>query len=1855
MNNEFLLSSSQIFDGGNSIDCVRQSLLTLATEKVNPKDIAIYLEHALTELNSLDINDIMLDELLLIIRQCFDHNDPIIHDKLAKYLENPFQSRGHLLASIVALNGVVKSNPDYKVDDSTTKFLNQIAEELAPQFHSFKLKKRFVVNNLAITQSEALSMMLCIIKLIPISTEVVLAAVLFLWHSDIPQKNSSMFLDLISEIKPELFQELFKTIPRERFLFLCSDPQAPSTICPSIAIKLNDFSDVSFFLKSLPMPQLHLSEKTIEEAIKNITDCKILTPRLKHSLLSNIDTWKHILTIIDESSIESAAKCFITNIVDIADGISQLLLTPEIKSIQCQFINEVLEQDSEARSQLSRSEMLAYIISTLTRSPPIEFWQMINSPEPFRLLPGIEKGEYPVAFLGLIYYLISSNRIFDECYFESLTLPDIEPESKENLINYLKQLDGTPSTLFGNIPSDSNLILLIAISIYTSLSSGTSRSTRILNENKNNHLFFLTLQLASIQSLIKHNRFIDSFLMKHQSKYDSLKSVFQELSNVDELDDLCICTIFDILASYEPFYNAPSVASNILLITSYIFANKAMNASKGITYRFSKSLRLLDQILINSPFGNRSALNIRMVFHHLGKTIFPFMIDNFDFFSSNKLDIRNLFESEHECQEFCTKFFTENCSLKTISFYQNCFISSPIVKIEQGEKIEAIYKDCVSKDQWNDASCIASFLSNSNSLEIIHPTADEVINILIHCRVPYDEILPDSLLSLIQSQLDDDDTQVSAMVSYFLSAPEVSLVDIRRAIFGLTHYFKGHTDRIIKTLSHIFEYGPDPHFHLIRRPEPLSLDSLNLSNSLHFIKKLINAVIENPSQKMLLFLRATLIPYAFLFRKIEKSDIMKLINSCLVIIDQFDQLNVNDVDLERFNHIQSANLLLSVLLTEPIFCDYFFSYFAENVATMSAPRLYVSIHFFIVLFSKSRFFTAAAASYFLKNDLFNQLSINVLRVQETTKMKQNIFIAFNNLIDKALTFFANLTEIDIVDIDEMMKCQTPFYDLIQPGQMRSGLSLTSIQAFGPFDVDDQLNHFIEMAKTVLPVPTGPEVDFQKLLFGLKDNELFKPTEIDQSQLPPTIDRDRYMKMKPIEQSIYLREMIPRFAIITPSMMRVLLRQPAWIKIAFLQQNASGLLLPEHYLQLIKVVEEMKNANSDLDLNKQGNEYISQVFFQEEYIQFVLNILTQKKDLRKDLLVQTLDNLGKMLSFDPAVDKCIELIIPPLRKSNQPEDLTIAYTILMVMAKTGAACEKIYSFICDDFFTYFLQPKWRNDKDKLELISALVTTFIDKAYHCKLILPWRILHLICFMYLNGLYSSASSISLYLTDEQKRFISPFIHHVFDHLRSLDDETSRLNLIQLCRAYPYLNFDKTRILRSFDMLLATSQHQANLEILSSLINVLIPDEFLEIDDEEEKKYPDVVPPLSFPLPVSVYIKFPEFWRVISNHRVTLTKIAHILRFSQNATSSFKFLFKFPIIIDVHLKVDYFNYLIKKSLQPSNQRFELNDDDQILQNSIAKIKSMDFSEWRKEFTPTILNSDKDWYETISQMLFTSDLFKLTPNNRCVQINSSNTNYDMYRFAGFFVALCLLHNKKINAHFAPSIFKKILGLPCTLRDVEIVDVVLARSYRHMLDKDANNLGLFFTATSLNDENQPIEVELIPDGAQTPVNDDNKEHYVQLMINFRFNTECKKQLDSFIDGFNTIIKRHEIQMFNAQELEMLICGIPKIDINDMIKNVEIHAPYSLEHPLIKKFFAMLRKWNHATLGKLLWFVTGSAELPIGGFKELKNKGITIQIEKGNSIDCTPEAHTCFQTLVIPEYPSLDLMERMFFIALDENI
>jgi hypothetical protein len=405
---------------------------------------------------------------------------------------------------------------------------------------------------------------------------------------------------------------------------------------------------------------------------------------------------------------------------------------------------------------------------------------------------------------------------------------------------------------------------------------------------------------------------------------------------------------------------------------------------------------------------------------------------------------------------------------------------------------------------------------------------------------------------------------------------------------------------------------------------------------------------------------------------------------------------------------------------------------------------------------------------------------------------------------------------------------------------------------------------------------------------------------------------------------------------------------------------------------------------------------------------------------------------------------------------------------------------------------------------------------------------------------------------------------------------------------------------------------------------------------------------------MPPSVYNKFPEFWNIIARHRNTFTEIAKSTRFRAFVSSPLNFIFRFPIVQDLPLKISYFRYSQRRKLEQAPEvKLEFNTTN-LLQSSVSRFLSEHNPEdWRVRFTPTLLDSDIDWFTAVAAELFQPPLFLPTPNLRCLTINPDCNDLTLYRFAGLFLAICLLHERRVEARLAPWLFKQLLAIPPTLRDLELIDVVKARSLRRILSEPAGQLGLFFAA-SIPGPDGVTEVELVPGGAAIPVTDGNKVEYVKELLKLEFHRLARDQLEALKSGFVAVVEQGEIQMFTADELEMLICGSPKINVDDLEKNVIISAPYSREHPVIKTFFAMLRKWDEAQLGRLLWFITGSSALPVGGFEVLKKAGIGIQIEPVADVTVLPTAHTCFAILDLPQYQSGEIMETMFNRALDAS-
>ena len=82
--------------------------------------------------------------------------------------------------------------------------------------------------------------------------------------------------------------------------------------------------------------------------------------------------------------------------------------------------------------------------------------------------------------------------------------------------------------------------------------------------------------------------------------------------------------------------------------------------------------------------------------------------------------------------------------------------------------------------------------------------------------------------------------------------------------------------------------------------------------------------------------------------------------------------------------------------------------------------------------------------------------------------------------------------------------------------------------------------------------------------------------------------------------------------------------------------------------------------------------------------------------------------------------------------------------------------------------------------------------------------------------------------------------------------------------------------------------------------------------------------------------------------------------------------------------------------------------------------------------------------------------------------------------------------------------------------------------------------------------------DLIEAGHTIAVVEANKKDYVKHMCQLKMTDSIKPQLRNFLEGFYEVIPRDLISIFNEQELELMISGLPVIDLEDLRNNTEYH-------------------------------------------------------------------------------------------------
>ncbi|KTG45154.1 hypothetical protein cypCar_00017714, partial [Cyprinus carpio] len=296
-----------------------------------------------------------------------------------------------------------------------------------------------------------------------------------------------------------------------------------------------------------------------------------------------------------------------------------------------------------------------------------------------------------------------------------------------------------------------------------------------------------------------------------------------------------------------------------------------------------------------------------------------------------------------------------------------------------------------------------------------------------------------------------------------------------------------------------------------------------------------------------------------------------------------------------------------------------------------------------------------------------------------------------------------------------------------------------------------------------------------------------------------------------------------------------------------------------------------------------------------------------------------------------------------------------------------------------------------------------------------------------------------------------------------------------------------------------------------------------------------------------------------------------------------------------------------------------------------------------------------REFYFLLSQELFNPyyGLFEYSANDTyTVQISPMSAfvenHLEWFRFSGRILGLALIHQYLLDAFFTRPFYKALLRLATDLSDLEYLDEEFHQSLQWMKDNDITDvLDLTFTVT---------ERELKSGGTNVQVTEKNKKEYIERMVKWRVERGVVQQTQALVRGFYEVVDSRLVSVFDARELELVIAGTAEIDLNDWRNNTEYRGGYHDGHIVIRWFWGAVERFNNEQRLRLLQFVTGTSSVPYEGFTALRgSNGLRrFCIEKWGKITSLPRAHTCFNRLDLPPYPSYTMLYEKMLIAVEET-
>ncbi|WBW73047.1 HECT-type ubiquitin-protein ligase E3 Pub2 [Schizosaccharomyces osmophilus] len=339
-------------------------------------------------------------------------------------------------------------------------------------------------------------------------------------------------------------------------------------------------------------------------------------------------------------------------------------------------------------------------------------------------------------------------------------------------------------------------------------------------------------------------------------------------------------------------------------------------------------------------------------------------------------------------------------------------------------------------------------------------------------------------------------------------------------------------------------------------------------------------------------------------------------------------------------------------------------------------------------------------------------------------------------------------------------------------------------------------------------------------------------------------------------------------------------------------------------------------------------------------------------------------------------------------------------------------------------------------------------------------------------------------------------------------------------------------------------------------------------------------------------------------------------------------------------------------------------------LEDAYDIIMKLSIQDMRKRLLVRFRNEDgldyggvsREFFYILSHALFdpSYSLFEYaTPDNYGLQISPSSyfnpEHLTYFRFVGRIMGLAIFHRRYLDVQFVLPFYKRLLQKPLVMKDFKDIDEVYYESLKWMLENEVDDSLCLNFSCEENRLGDSVTIDLKPNGRNLPVNDENKEEYIQLLTNYKLVRSTQLQFEALKGGLNELIPDSILFLFNENELDILLNGKRDIDVEDWKRYTDYRA-YTETDRIAIWFWEIVSNWPTDKKEKLLQFSTGTSRLPLGGFKDLHGSDgpRKFTLENVGSVFQLPKAHTCFNRLDIPPYESKEELEHKLTIAIEET-